>query len=177
MASAESQKPTCPVCSRSDDVKTMQAAYESGVDKCAPPDMPTKKVSMMPYIIISAFLVGVCIFLIIVLIGGYSGLQTGLPVAFQYVLLAITLACIVTALGLSYYAFQRVVKGDNEASVLFPAWDRAMATWRSLSYCAHDNTVFDPQTGGTLTEKQLAELRSMSDQTPEVQSAAVAGGN
>jgi hypothetical protein len=172
MASAESQKPTCPVCNRSDDVKTMQAAYESGVDKCAPPDMPTRRVSMMPYVISGAFIIGVCVFLIIVLIGGV----VILPTAFQYVLLAITLICIVTALGLSYYAFQKIVRGDNEASELYPAWDRAMATWRSLSYCARDNVVFDPKASTTLTEKQLAELRTMNENAPEVRSAAVAGG-
>ena len=172
MASAESQKLTCPVCNRSDDVKTMQAAYESGVDKCAPPDMPTKRVSMMPYVISGAIIVGICIFLIIVLIGGGVNLSP----AFQYVFLAVTLICIVIALGLSYYAFQRIVKGDNEASELYPAWDSAMVTWRSLSYCAHDDVVFNPKTSATLTEKQLAALRSMSEESPEVKSAAVAGG-
>ena len=172
MASAESQKPTCPVCNRSDDVKTMQAAYESGVDKCAPPDMPTKRVSMMPYVISGGVIVGICIFLIIVLIGGGVSLSP----TFQYVFLAIALICIVTALGLSYYAFQQIVKGDNEASERYPAWDSAMATWRGLSYCTHDDVVFDPKTSATLTEKQLAELRTMSEESPEVKSAAVAGG-
>ena len=173
MASAESQKLTCPVCNRSDDVKTMQAAYESGVDKCAPPDMPTKRVSMMPYVISGAIIVGICIFLIIVLVGSY---ESNLPAVVQWVLLAVTLICIVIALGLSYYAFQRIVKGDNEASELYPAWDSAMVTWRSLSYCAHDDVVFNPKTSATLTEKQLAALRSMSEESPEVKSAAVAGG-
>lgn len=171
MASAENQKPTCPVCNRSDEVKTMEAAYESGVNQCAPPDMPTRRVPMMPYVIFSSFIVGICIFLIIVLIGGY---ESGLPVALQYVLLVITLICIITALALSYYAFQRVVKGDNEASVLFPAWDRAMSTWRTLSYCARDKVVFDRE-GKTLTDKELAMLRTISDQSPEVQSTAIAG--
>src|SRR5262245_13236033 len=129
MASAESQKPTCPVCSRADQVKTMQTAYESGVDQCAPPDMPTKRVLMMPFIFASALVVGVCIFLVIVLIGG---LGSSLPEFWQYILAVATLICIIAALVISYIAFQRVVKGDAEATERFPAWDHAMNIWRGL---------------------------------------------
>src|SRR5947208_13141702 len=72
MASAASQKPLCPVCHQADQVKTTQAAYDSGVAKCAPPDMPTRRISMLRYIAISALLVGVGIFLIIVLVWSES---------------------------------------------------------------------------------------------------------
>ncbi|MBO0779862.1 MAG: hypothetical protein J2P37_13650 [Ktedonobacteraceae bacterium] len=171
MASAESQKPTCPVCSQADQVKTMRAAYESGVDQCAPPDMPTKKVLMMPFIITSAVVVGICIFFVVVLIGS---LESNLPELWQYILTITTLVCIVAALVVSYIAFQRVVKGDADATERFPAWDRAMNTWRNLYYCARDNAVFDPKTKQTLSERQLAVLRSMDEESIEVKAAAVA---
>jgi hypothetical protein len=172
MTSADTKKPICPVCNQSDEVKTMQAAYESGVDKCAPPDMPTKNVSMLSYILAGAITVGVCIFLVIVLLGG---LESYLPTAVQYVLLGATLICVIAALVLSFLAFQRVVNGDAEATVRFPAWDRAMATWRGLNYCSRDNIVFDPKTRKVLSNEELAILRSMDEQSVEVKSAAIAG--
>jgi hypothetical protein len=171
MASAETQLPTCPVCNRSDQVKTLQAAYDSGVDKAAPPDMPTKRILMMPYIFACSIFLGLCIFFVIVLIGGLEG---KLPVLGQYILLGLTLVCLVTTLIISYLAFQRVVQGDAQATVLFPAWDRAMATWKSLFYCARDNVVFDPKTNKTLNNDQLAKLRSIDEGSIEVQAAAVA---
>ncbi len=172
MASAETQRPTCPVCNQSDQVKTLQAAYDSGVNKAAPPDMPTKRVSMMPYIFTSSILVGICIFLIIVLVGG---LESALPTLVQYILLGVSLVCVIGALVTSYFAFQRVVNGDAESTVLFPAWDRAMEIWKSMYYCARDNVVFDPKTNKVLSNEQVAKLRSMNEDSTEVQSAAVAG--
>lgn len=171
MASAESQNPPCPVCSRADQVKSLQAAYESGVDKCAPPDMPTKRVLMMPLITPGGIITGICIFLIIALVGGLEG---NMPDIWQYILVIVTLVCIVSTLIVSYIAFQRVVKGDAEATERLPAWDRAMNTWRGLVYCARDNVVFDPKTQKTLSEKQLAVLRSMDTQSAEVKAAAIA---
>lgn len=172
MAPAESQKPTCPVCNQSDQVKTMQAAYDSGVGRCAPPDMPTKTVPMLSYIFPSTILVGICVFLIIVLIG--SGFNMGAIATF--VLVAISLISIIAVLVISYIAFQRVVKGDDEATERFPAWDNALARWGSLYYCARNDVVFDPKTNKTLSEKQLAALRSMNENSPEVKSAAIATG-
>jgi hypothetical protein len=171
MASAETQLPTCPVCNRSDQVKTLQAAYDSGVDKVAPPDMPTRHISMLPFVFTCALFLGLCIFLVIVLIGG---LENELPVVGQYILLGITLVCLIATLVISYFAFQRVVQGDAQATVLFPAWDRAMATWKSMYYCARDNVVFDPKTNKTLNNEQLAKLRSLDEGSVEVQAAAIA---
>ena len=171
MASAETQLPNCPVCNRSDQVKTLQAAYDSGVDKAAPPDMPTKRILMMPYIFACSIFLGLCVFLVIVLIGG---LESALPVFAQYILLSVTLVCLVGTLITSYFAFQRVVEGDAEATKLFPAWDDAMATWKGMYYCARDNAIFDPKTNKTLNNEQLAKLRSIDEGSVEVQAAAVA---
>ncbi len=169
MASAESRKPTCPVCNQSDQVKTAQAAYDSGVALAAPPDMPTRNVSMQSYIIFSVVIVGICSFLIIVLIGG---MEANFGVLGASILAGVTLVCIVTALVLSYIAFQRVVRGDAEATRLFPAWDRAMERWGKLYYCARDNVLFDPQTNKTLSNEEIAALRSMTEQEAAIQSAS-----
>jgi hypothetical protein len=190
MASTESQKPVCPVCHQSDQVKTTQAAYDSGGAKCAPPDMPTKSVSMIGPMAISAAFVGVCIFLIIILVGSESLGADRLPVGYTFnlatmfspgflfngafILCTITLICIVAALVASYMAFQRVVRGDAEATERFPAWDRAMALWKSLYYCARDNVVFDPKTNTVISDEQLAALRSMQENAPEQLEATLA---
>ncbi len=170
MASAEGQKPTCPVCKQADQVKTMREAYEAGVARCAPPDMPTKTVSMSRTIFFCTVLVGICVFSIVVLIG--SEANVGFLV--DSILVGITLISIITALVLSYTAFNRVVKGDAEATERFPEWDRATAVWKSLYYCSRDNLVFDPNTDRVLPEEELAELRSLDTKSPEVASASFA---
>jgi hypothetical protein len=190
MASADNQKPLCPVCHQSDQVKTTQAAYDSGVAKCAPPDMPTKTVSMMGYMVISLVLVGICIFLVMVLVGSETLGSGNLPAGYTFnlatifspgfllngafILCTITLICIVGALVASYMAFQRVVKGDAEATERFPAWDRAMAIWKSLYYCGRDNIVFDSKTNTVISDEQLAALRSMQENAPEQLEATLA---
>ena len=161
MAAAESSLPTCPVCHQSDQVKTMQAAYTTGVARTAPPDMPTRNVSMLKYITACVFLVGICVFLIVTLIGG---LENGLPQTFQLILVVITLVCIVTALVVSYYAFQRVVRGDAETTRLLPAWDRATAQWRKLYYCSRDDVVFDAATNKVMSNEELDSIRASATQ-------------
>ncbi len=164
MASTETEKPTCPVCHQSDMVMTMQEAYDSGVARCAPPDMPTRNVSMMPYIIACGVLVGIFIFLIIVLIGG---LEANFNSTWMIVLVGLTLISIVSALVMSYMAFQRVVKGDAEATERFPAWDRATAAWNKLRYCKRDDVVFDPEVSKVISNEAVAALRSMEEESAE----------
>ena len=149
----------------------MQAAYDSGVALAAPPDMPTKNVSMLSYIIFSVLIVGICSFLIIILIGG---LGDNFGVTGATLLVVVTLVCILTALVLSYLAFQRVVRGDAETTRRYPAWDRAMERWRSLYYCARDNVVFDPKTNKVLSEHELNALRSMDEKEAAIQSTSLA---
>ncbi len=171
MASAENQRPTCPICDQSDQVKTMQAAYDSGVARCAPPDMPTRKISMMKYIIFGGVTVGICVLLIIILIGSEA---PGVGSIAQWIIVALTFIAVVAALVISYIAFDRVVKGDAEATVEFPAWDRATNTWKSLYYCARDNAVFNPETNSVVSEEQLALLRTQDPTQAAVESATVA---
>ncbi len=158
MASAEVENPTCPVCHQNDMVMTMSQAYDSGVARAAPPDMPTRTVPMMPYIIACAVLVGIFVILIIILIGG---LEASLNPTLMIVLVSLTLISIVSALVTSYIAFQRVVKGDAEATVRFPEWDRATAAWNQLRYCKRDDVVFDPEANKVVSNEAVAALRSL----------------
>lgn len=171
MASAESQAPTCPVCHQSDEVKTTQAAYDAGVALAAPPDMPTKSVSMLSYIIFSVVIVGICSFVIIILIGG---MEDNLGVVGTSIIAGISLICIIAALVLSYIAFQRVVVGDAETTRRYPAWDHAMEQWRTLYYCGRDKVLFDPKSNKALSNEQIAALRSMDEQEATEQSASMA---
>ena len=159
MASPEHQRPTCPVCEQADQVKTTQAAYSAGVALAAPPDLPTRNISMMPYISACMVLVGIFVFLVIVFIGG---LENNLPGYFMWPLVVLTIISIITALVVSYIAFQRVVRGDNEATLRYPAYDQAMNMWRNLSYCSRDKVIFDPESHETLSKEQIAKLRAFS---------------
>ena len=168
MASAANQKPTCPICDQSDQVKTMQAAYDSGVGRCAPPDMPIRKISMMKYIIFGGVTVGICVLLILILIGSEA---PGVGSIAQWIIVVLAFISVVTALVISYIAFNRVVLGDMEATKEFPAWDRAMNTWKSLAYCARNNAVFDPTTNSVVSEEQLALLHTLDPTQAAVETA------
>jgi hypothetical protein len=159
MASAEHQLPTCPVCDRSEQVKTTQAAYSSGVALAAPPDLPTKQITMMPYIGASMVLVGIFIFLVLVFIGG---LGDNLSWYFMWPIVVLTILSIIIALVVSYMAFQRVVHNDNEVALYYPAYDQAMNTWHKLYYCSRDNVIFDPQSHKALSKDQMTTLRAFA---------------
>src|SRR6266567_3529992 len=124
MESAEAQKPVCPVCHQADKVKSLQAAYNEGLERFAPPPMPGKTVSILRYMLVSMLIIGVCIFFILVLVGSESFGQTFSWAELALVLL--TLTAIVTGLILSYVAFTKVVNGDMEAQKSYAAWDQAM---------------------------------------------------
>ena len=158
MVSAEAQKPLCPVCHQADKVKTLQAAYNEGLERFAPPPMPGKTVSMVRYMVVSMLIIGICIFFILVLVGSESFGPTFSWAELALVLL--TLTAIVTGLILSYVAFTKVVNGDMEAQKRYAAWDHAMQNWNRLRYCARDDVVFDPQTGKTVSQETLSSLLS-----------------
>jgi hypothetical protein len=123
---------------------------------------------MMSYIVFGILIVGICILLIFILIGGMG---SHINEIFATVIVAITLVCIVTALVVSYIAFQRVVRGDAEATVLLPEWDRALERWKELYYCSRDDTVFDGQTKQVWSDEQLISLRQIGGQAAEEQPA------
>jgi len=158
MVSVEAQKPLCPVCQKSDKVKSLEAVYNEGVERFAPPPMPGKTVSMLRYMFFSVVTVAICIFFILVLVGSESFGQSFSWGELGLVLL--TIFFIVLALALSYLAFTKVVHGDMEAQKHYPEWDRALENWNRLRYCSRDDVVFDPQTGMTVSEQALASLLS-----------------
>jgi len=140
-------------------VRKAQAAYEAGVEQLVPPAMPGHTVSMARLIVVAMALVAVGAFFILIL-SGNGGFES-FPGAVQVLQVAITLIFIVTALVLSFIAFQRVVQGDLEAQKYYPAWDHAMENWRRLYYCARDKVVFDPKTNKVLSDAELKTLLSM----------------
>ncbi|HVB22118.1 MAG TPA: hypothetical protein VNG51_09260 [Ktedonobacteraceae bacterium] len=171
VSSVPPQQPLCPVCHRADKVKSLEAAYNSGIERFAPPPMPTRTVSMMRLLSVGMVIVGVCIFLIIVLIGSESfGQDFSLP---EIILVSVTLICIVAALVLSFVAFTRVQQGDRETEKQYPLWDKALANWGRLRYCSRDDVVFDPEANKTLTEEQLNGLISTSMQQVEEQAGTL----
>ena len=88
------------------------------------------------------------------------------PSHVQIMLAALVIAGIVTALILSFLAFQRVVKGDNQSLQYLPAWDEAMESWRSLYYCRRDDVVFDPQTNKAISDAEVKSMLTVNTSVP-----------
>jgi hypothetical protein len=164
MVTRETQLPLCPVCHKADKVKKLEAAYNEGMERFAPPPLPGKTVSMMRNMMVSMFLVGLFIFFILVLVGSESFGQ-GFNII-ELILVLGALASIISALVLSYMAFTKVVRGDQESAKYYPEWDRAMAHWGRLRYCSRDDIVFDPQTQKAVSEEELSSLMSTEMKNP-----------
>lgn len=161
MISAE-QKPVCPVCRKSDKVLKLQTAYNQGVARLAPPPMPSETITMSRFVGAGMLLVGLCIFLILILVGSESFGQ-GFSFA-ELVLVSLTIICIVLALSLSFVAFRRIVVGDRNMEKLYPKWDSAIAQYNRLRYCVRDDTVFDPQTGKAISGDAFSALIAVQAQ-------------
>lgn len=167
MASTADQNLPCPVCKGQNRAVRLSAAYQAGKVPYAPPPMPGKQISMMSTMAIGMFVVGICIFCIIVFVGSES-FGFGFSVL-ELALVVITLIGIVVALALYYMAFTRISHGDLEAQKHYAAWDRAMAIYNRLYYCPQDNVVFDPQTGKAVTQQQLSSLLETEEQQEQAQ--------
>lgn len=169
MATTADQNNPCPVCKGKNRAVRLAAAYQSGQVPYGPPAMPGKQVGMMSLLTIGMVVVGICVFLIIVFVGSES---FGFGIApLEVVLVAVTLIGIVTALALSFLAFNRVMQGDLEAQKHYSAWDRALAVYNRLYFCPQDNVVYDPQTGKAVSPQQLGSLLETEEQQEQVQSA------
>jgi len=169
MVTTPAQKVLCPVCHQADQVKTVPAAYESGVTRLGPPAMPVARVGMINYVIVGFFLVGFGSFFILVLSGtnGYGSW----PTAVQVTQAVITILAICTALVLSLIALLRVVSGDMKSQELLPAYDQALENWRRLYYCKREDIVFDPQTNKTISDGTLKSLISVEDNLQHMEQA------
>jgi hypothetical protein len=167
-SSLKKASPPCPVCQQTDQVLPLQVAYETGVEqRFAPPPMPVAKVGMMKYIVVGFFIVLVGSFMILTFagVGGYGNW----PQPFQITLAVLVIAGIVTALVLSFIAFQRIVNGDLQSQQYLPAWDEAMENWRRHYYCKRDDVVFDPQTNKTLSDAAVNSLLTVNMAVPAQQ--------
>src|SRR5215471_888123 len=166
MASSQHQALSpCPVCQQTDQVMPLQAAYATGVEqRFVPPPMPVAKVGMMKSIVVGFALVFIGSFVILTFatVGGYGSW----PQPVQIALVLLVIAGIITALVLSFLAFQRVVKGDNQTLQYLPAWDEAMEKWRSLSYCKRDDVVFDPQANKALSDAAVKSMLTVNTAAP-----------
>jgi hypothetical protein len=174
METTPTQRVLCPVCHQADLVKTVPAAYETGVTRLAPPTMPVARIGMMGYIIACSVLVGFGSFFILVFTGdnGY-GNSAQVWLVIQVV---VTIAAICTALVLSLIALQRVVRGDMNSQKLLPAYDEALANWRRLYYCKRDDVIFDAQTNKVVSDATYRSLISVEEhahQMEQTQQAAV----
>src|SRR5258708_5702586 len=89
MASSRKSVSPCPVCHRTERVRTMQTAYEAGELPLAPPPMPVSHVFLVRYLIVGMALVGGAVFLSFVI------LATG---SFSWLQMMLSLVCIVIAL-------------------------------------------------------------------------------
>lgn len=166
----------CPVCQQTDQVMPLQVAYETGAEqRFSPPPMPVSKVGMMKSIIVGLAIVFIGSFIILTFatVGGYGSW----PGWVQVVLVVLVIAGIVTALVLSFLAFQRVVRGDNQTLQYLPAWDEAMEKWRSLSYCRRDDVVFDPQANKTISDAEVKSMLTVDTSVPVQQNHQAAASH
>lgn len=173
-----SQVQQCPVCHQADKVQSLQVAFNQGLDRFAQPKVPDKTVSMLRFMLTGVLIVGICVFFILVFIGSETGVFSDAFSIPELLLVSITLIGIITALVLSFVAFNRVLRSDQEAEKHYASWDQAMENWKRLRYCARDNVVFDPQTNKTISEENLTSLLDTETQKVEQhssQSASLAG--
>ncbi len=166
----------CPVCQQTDQAMPLQVAYETGAEqRFSPPPMPVSKVGMMKSIVVGLAIVFVGVFMIMTFatVGGYNTW----PEPVQITLVVLVIAGIITALVLSFLAFQRVVRGDNQTLQYLPAWDEAMEKWRSLSYCRRDDVVFDPQANKTFSDAEVKSMLTVDTSAPVHQTQQAAASH
>ena len=175
MASTTDQNIPCPVCKGKNRAVKLSAAFQAGQVPYGPPAMPGKQIGMMSLLTIGMVVVGICVFMIIVFVGSES---FGFGIApLEVVLVVVTLLGILTALGLSFMAFNRVMQGDLEASKHYSAWDRALAIYNRLYFCPQDNVVYDPQTGKAVSAQQLSSLLETEEQQELTQAPSALAHN
>lgn len=176
MVASRKQLSPCPVCNRTDQVKKMQTAYNDGELRFAPPPMPESHAHMMKYICVGMILVGLGAFFTLVLLStnGFSFLPSSLAPVVSIAQAVITIAFIVAALLLSFFAIRHIGQGDEEARRRYPIWDQAMANWNRLHFCSRDKVIFDPQTKKALSDSAVSALLSMDEiEAQHVQPQAV----
>ncbi len=113
--------------------ETYTGSFDMGVERIAPPLMPTSNVRMMPWILVAFFLYLAGNFYLFIELAVNS--QNGWPIVVQVLSIIINLVALIVGLVLSYIAVLRIVRGDQEASFRYPG-DQAMANWNRLYQCS-----------------------------------------
>lgn len=161
------QAPTCPMCQQKDQVRTIQAAYDMGLERIAPPAMPVSNARMMPFIIAGGLIYLAGNFFLFVALAANS--RSPWPMGIQIASVCLCLVALLTGLVLSYLAVARVGRADDDYSERFADWDRVTDIWKHLYYCLRDQAVIDPQQQRVLSEAELRDLLSTEKQAPREQ--------
>lgn len=172
---APKQAPPCPICHQTDQVRTIQAAFDLGAQPIAPPAMPISNVRMMPWLVAGGFIYLAGNFYLLIELAANS--KSGWPLVVQVLSTVVCLLGLLVGLVLSFIAIQRIVRGDREATARYPSWDRALANWNRLYYCLRDRVVLDPQQQRVLSEAELRSLISTDAQGPRQQHELLTHGD
>ena len=157
------QVPPCPVCHQTDQVRDVQTAFDLGIERLAPPPMPRSTARMMPWIVVGFLVYLSANFYLLVQLAGPAGFSAW-PLPLQILEVAAILLSVLVALALSFIAFPRVMRRDQEVARRYSAWERAMNNWHQLYYCLRDNVVFDSDQR-IISDAQLRSLLA-TDQAP-----------
>lgn len=169
------QAPACPICQQIDEVRTIQTAFDLGVERLAPPAMPTSNVRMLPWIAAGFFVyLAGNVYLFIELA---ANSQSSWPMDLQIGSAILCFLALLVGLVLSYLAVLRISRADSEVTAQYPAWDRAMDTWSRLYYCLRDRAVIDPAQQRVLSETELRSLLTTDQQEPREQQALFTHGD
>jgi hypothetical protein len=169
------QAPLCPICHKTDQVRTLQAAFDLGIERIAPPAMPASNAHMMPWIVAGFFIYLAGNFYLLIELAANS--QNRWPMVVQILSFVINFLALIVGLVLSYIAILRTVRGDREAAARYPTWDRAMTNWSRLYYCLRDRAVIDPQQQRVLSDAELRSLMRTNDQEPREQNELLTHGD
>lgn len=169
------QAPPCPLCQKTDQVRTLQAAFDLGIEPIAPPALPTSNARMMPWVVTGFFIYLTGNFYLFIELAANS--QNRWPMAVQILSFVINLLGLIVGLVLSYMAILRVARGDRKVTACYPTWDRAMTNWRHLYYCLRDRAIIDPQQKRVLSDAELRSLIRTDDQEPRKQNELFTHGD
>ncbi len=169
------QAPVCPICHQTDEVRTIQAAFDLGVEHLAPPAMPSSNARMMPWIVAGFLIYLAGNFYLFVELAANS--HSTWPMYLQIGSAALSMLALIVGLVLSFLAVLRIVRAESEVTARYPAWDRAMDTWSRLHYCLRDNVVIDPQQQRVLSDAEFRVLLSTETQEPREQHAIFLHGD
>ncbi|HET8846001.1 MAG TPA: hypothetical protein VFN35_31345, partial [Ktedonobacteraceae bacterium] len=153
------QIPSCPVCRQSDQVQTMQAAYQQGIVQMPMPSSTSRALRTWTWIIAGAVVI-VCAaiqFLLFDQVSGPAGFQSWPPVLrVAEVVVALLILAVLAALSL--LAFRQLVKTNQETEWHFPVDEQQGKTLSHVYYCAREGVIFDAKRKKVLPARAFYRL-------------------